>query len=160
MAADEPMFTETRGDGICKSKSNATEPANDVVVVEAIVVAGAAVVVAEAMVVVEAMVAAGILAAAGAGVAGGATAIGVAAGGATVPRSTLFRLIVVVGSNFTWDAETGFFTAGFLSAGFFTTGFLITAFLAAFAIAALFTEATEEGATANESALIIKRTDG
>ena len=138
IAADEPMLTETRGDGICKSKSNGATLATEV---------GEGATVVAGMVVVTIVV---VLVGSGASKAGGARVVGtvVVGGVGSVPSTTLFRFIVVVGKDFGAGFATGLFPAAT-----FTTAFLGATFFTAFVIATLLSAATDAGAAENESAL-------
>jgi hypothetical protein len=110
MAADDPMFTVTRGEGICKSKSNAAALGTEVVVAFDVVVLSSVEVVTVVVAtgctdVVELVIGVGVGVDVVDGVVdvvvGRVTAVAasaVVAGGVTDPSTTLLRRTVAVGT--------------------------------------------------------------
>jgi hypothetical protein len=86
------MFTDTRGDGICRSKSNAAALGTDVVVALDVVVTGSVEVVVGVGVVVVVMLSGGSVAAM-------VTCTTVVGGGVMTPSTTLRRLTVATGTS-------------------------------------------------------------
>lgn len=153
IVADEPMATATRGDGICRSKSNAADGAVEVVVTAETVVVGAtsAIVVAVVPGILLGATASGTSVAA---TIGAVVVVGLVGAGAS---TTLFLTTVVVGLDFTMgfgNALTVLLAVFF--AGCFLMGFVaVTVPIAALDLgvlkkdSALTTRATEANGARN-----------
>jgi hypothetical protein len=103
MAADDPMFTVTRGEGICKSKSNAAALGTEVVVAFDVVVLSSVEVVTVVVAtgctdVVELVIGVGVGDDVVVGRVAAVAASAVVAGGVTDPSTTLLRRTVAVGT--------------------------------------------------------------
>ncbi len=118
IGVDEPIFTDTRGDGICRSKSNVAVVAIDVVVAFDVVVAVVVDVVIEAVVAVVAVVV--VTDGRGTAIVAGVVVV---AGATTVPSTTLRRLTVDVGT-------VDFFTEALFVASCFTGFFAVALVIA------------------------------
>lgn len=121
IGVDEPIFTDTRGDGICRSKSNVAVVAIDVAVAFDVVVAVVVDVVIDAVVAVEAVETV-VVVTDGRGTAIVAGVV-VVAGATTVPSTTLRRLTVDVGT-------VDFFTEAVFVASCFTGFFAVALVIA------------------------------